>query len=177
MAQRRLVTGRNAGRSVVLSDGTVPTEHRYGAVPGMTSAVVWTTGVHPEVDVKEAAPVGVSAHPAPGHTVLLVVDFPPDSVMMQPEFDGAAAGAEQAQHLPGLAERFEVDNPGMHTTDSVDYGIVLQGTIWLELEDGEPTRLDAGDVVVQQRTRHAWRNPGTEIARMAFVLIGTDREH
>ena len=58
MAQRRLVTGKRDGKSVVLSDGPVPTEHRYEAVPGMSSAIVWTTAANPAVDVDEAAPVG-----------------------------------------------------------------------------------------------------------------------
>ena len=177
MAIRRLVTGMREGRSAVLSDGPVPTQHEYKAVPGMTSAVIWATAPSPEVDVEEAAPAGTSLHPEPGHTVLCVVDFPPDSVMAAPGFDFPAAGAEQFQHLPGLAERFEMDNPGMHTTQTVDYAVVLGGEIWLELEDGEPAQLGAGDIVVQQRTRHAWRNRGTESARMAFVLIGTDRVH
>ena len=176
MAIRRLVTGKRAGKSVVLSDGPVPTEHHFEAVPGMASAIIWQTAPSPEVDVDEAAPVGTPAHPGPGQTVLMVVDIPPDSVMAAPDFDGAAAAAEQIEHLPGLGERFEVDNPGMHTTDSVDYGIVLQGKIWLDLDDGEPTLLEAGDAIVQQRTRHAWRNLGSETARMAFVLVGTGRK-
>ena len=175
MTIRRLVTGRRAGNAVVLNDGPVPTEHRFAALPGMMSAIVWSTASPPEVDVEEGAPVGTSDHPAPGHTVFSIVDFPPDSMMVQPGFDPAALGAEQLQHSLGLAERFEVDNPGMHTTDSVDYAIVLQGKTWLDLDDGEPTLLEAGDIVVQQRTRHAWRNLGSEVARMAFVLIGTDR--
>lgn len=176
MTTRRVVTGRRAGKSVVLSDGPIPTEHSFTALPGMTSAIVWTTAAPAAVDAKEAAPVGTSAHPAPGHTLMFVVDFPPDSLMAGPDFDPAAAGAEQMQHLPGLAERFEMNNPGMHTTDSVDYGIVLQGRIWLELDDGDLTELAPGDIVIQQRTRHAWRNKGHTIARMAFVLVGTDQQ-
>lgn len=77
--------------------------------------------------------------------------------------------------LPGLAERFEPESPGMHTTDSVDYGILLEGEISLELDDGKTVALKAGDVVVQNGTRHAWRNPGTEPATLIFVLIGARR--
>ncbi len=75
--------------------------------------------------------------------------------------------------VPGLAELFEPDNPGMHTTPTVDYGVVLEGEIVLDLDAGETTLLRPGDVVVQNGTRHAWRNPGTRPATVFFVLIGT----
>ena len=58
----------------------------------------------------------------------------------------------------------------MHTTRTIDYGIVLSGEIDLELDEGE-VHLKAGDVVVQRGTRHAWRNRSSEPCRIAFVLI------
>lgn len=64
---------------------------------------------------------------------------------------------------PGLA-------PRVHRTESVDYAVVLSGEIDLEL-DGETVHLKAGDVVVQRGTRHNWVNNGTEVCRMAFVLL------
>jgi hypothetical protein len=173
MTVRRLVTGRRSGKSVVFSDGPAPTEHQYEAIPGMMTSILWATGPTPEVNVEEAAPKGIFAHPDPGHTQLVVVDFPPDSVMAQPGFDPQKAALEQLAQLPGFAERFEPDNPGMHLTDTVDYCLVLEGKVSLELDDGEQTLMETGDVVVQQRTRHAWRNSGPDKARVAFVLIGT----
>ncbi len=59
----------------------------------------------------------------------------------------------------------------LHRTQSLDYGIVLSGEIDLELDDGHITHLDAGDVVVQRGTIHAWINRGRSTARMAFVLL------
>ena len=91
------------------------------------------------------------------------------------DFNPAAAGAENLKHAPGLAETFEMDNPGMHTTDTIDYGIVLRGEVSLELDGGRVEHLRAGDVVVQNGTRHAWRNSGSESALIAFVLIGASR--
>jgi hypothetical protein len=87
------------------------------------------------------------------------MQFPPDIVYGDPGFDPMAAGAENEEIVPGLAERFEPDAPGMHTTDSVDYGIVLDGHPVLELDDGQTKSLNPGDIVVQNGTRHAWRNP------------------
>ncbi|KAF5585436.1 fumarylacetoacetase [Fusarium pseudocircinatum] len=45
--------------------------------------------------------------------------------------------------------------PLMHRTQSIDYGVVLQGTVELILDSGESTVLHAGDVVVQRATMHA----------------------
>ena len=60
----------------------------------------------------------------------------------------------------------------MHRTESVDYGIVVFGEIVLVLDDGSRTHLQAGDVVVQRGTDHAWENPSeTNPARMAFILL------
>ena len=50
--------------------------------------------------------------------------------------------------------------PGMHTTATIDFEVVLDGEIWLELDDGVEVHLRAGDTVVQNGTRHAWRNHG-----------------
>lgn len=61
--------------------------------------------------------------------------------------------------------------PLMHRTQSLDYGIVLEGEIEMELDDGSVTILKKGDVAVQRATNHAWRNPSqTEWVRMLFVL-------
>jgi mannose-6-phosphate isomerase-like protein (cupin superfamily) len=113
--------------------------------------------------------------PGPGETRLMFVTFPPDAVMMRADFDPAAFGAEFAQNAPGLAERFEMDSPGMHTTDSIDYDVVLEGEIVLELDGGKEVLLKAHDVCVQHGTRHAWRNRSDKPATMLFVLVGASR--
>jgi quercetin dioxygenase-like cupin family protein len=52
---------------------------------------------------------------------------------------------------------------------------VLSGEIWLELDDGVEVYLRAGDTVVQNGTRHAWRNKSSEPCQMVVVLIGANR--
>jgi mannose-6-phosphate isomerase-like protein (cupin superfamily) len=173
---RRVVTGIRNGKSVFISDGPAPNSHIHQALPGFMHSVCWAMAPVPQLPlpVGEAAPAGIRITPAPGETRLLVVCFPPDAVMADPAFDGHAAAAEQARLLPGLADCFEPDHPGMHSTESVDYDIVLNGEIWLELDDGAQVHLQQGDVVVQCGTRHAWRNKGSKSATMAFVLVGAD---
>ncbi len=63
----------------------------------------------------------------------------------------------------------------MHKTNTVDYAVVYDGEMWLELDDGETLHLKRGDVVVQNGTRHAWRNKrnkGTQPVTMLFFLNG-----
>ncbi|MGJ7542539.1 cupin domain-containing protein [Variovorax sp. LT1R16] len=105
----------------------------------------------------------------------MIITFPPDSVMTGPDFDPAAAGGEYVQKLPGLAKRFEMESPGMHTTDSVDYGMLLEGELHLELDDGQSKALKVHDLVVQNGTRHAWRNRSDRPATILFVLVGAAR--
>jgi quercetin dioxygenase-like cupin family protein len=59
----------------------------------------------------------------------------------------------------------------MHVTSSIDYALVLSGELWLELDDGETVHLRAGDIVIQQATRHGWRNKSGHPATIAFVML------
>jgi hypothetical protein len=81
--------------------------------------------------------------------------------------------AEIDATFPGVREHMGED--GMHATDSVDIGIVLNGEIVLVLEDGVETVLRAGDTFVQQGTNHTWSNRSDEVVSMAIVLIGAHR--
>ena len=82
------------------------------------------------------------------------------------------AGPELVEASPGIAERMEPDNPGMHQTPTVDYVTVVKGMVVLELDDGKAVELHPGDTVVQQGSRHAWRNPAKEPATISVVLLG-----
>lgn len=60
---------------------------------------------------------------------------------------------------------------GMHRTQSLDYGIVLEGEVEMVLDSGETYAMKRGDVAVQRATQHQWVNKSaTEWARMMFVL-------
>lgn len=59
----------------------------------------------------------------------------------------------------------------MHRTNSIDYGIIISGTIELELDNHVYKTLTAGDIIVQRGTIHKWRNPSNDdICRIVFVL-------
>jgi mannose-6-phosphate isomerase-like protein (cupin superfamily) len=177
MQVRRVVAGHSAGKSILASDGPTRKSRDFLSVPGMSSSLLWSTPATPVVPHNGTDVVSASTTylPQVGETRLMVVSFPPDSVMMSSSFDPAAAGQEYMEHIPDLAARFEPGSPGMHTTDSVDYGIVLEGEVWLELDDGKQVQLKAHDVIVQNGTRHAWRNKSDKPVKIAFVLIGARR--
>jgi predicted SnoaL-like aldol condensation-catalyzing enzyme len=69
-------------------------------------------------------------------------------------------------------ETFDPERPGFHTTQTIDYQIVLSGELWLGLETGEETLVKQGDVVIQNGTSHAWTNRTREPAVLAAVSIG-----
>jgi quercetin dioxygenase-like cupin family protein len=60
-----------------------------------------------------------------------------------------------------------------HITQTIDYALILEGEIDMELEPGETVRLRKGDVLVQRATVHNWRNHGTEPCVIAFILINS----
>jgi quercetin dioxygenase-like cupin family protein len=59
----------------------------------------------------------------------------------------------------------------MHRTNSIDYGIVLEGEIELELDDGAKRPVRQGGIIVQRGTNHLWRNTSDKVCRIAFILI------
>lgn len=149
---RRIVTGHDAeGVSVVVSDGPVPVTRELPE-DGVAFHEVWMTSTAPAVI--EAGPedptAGAITVPPPSHgTRIRINEFLPDSL-----------GPDGLQ------------SP-MHRTQSIDYGIVLEGEITLILDDSEVTAR-AGDIVIQRGTDHAWANRGDTIARVAFVLVGAE---
>lgn len=172
---RRVVAAVKDGKSAVVSDGPIPNALHHQAAPGMMSTIVYHTASPAQVSggFEETAPVAGKLVPSLGETTLLIVRFPPGSVYAAPDFDGAALGKEQYDFAPDFAATFDADGSGVHDTGTLDYDIVLDGEIWLELET-ETVHLKKGDTAIQHGTRHAWRNNSDLPAVMAFVLIGVD---
>jgi hypothetical protein len=105
----------------------------------------------------------------------MVVSFPIEPAAPPVDLDMTAAVAEAEEKVPGLLAHMEPENPGMHTTNSVDVDIVVSGEVVLELDDAAETVLRAGDFVVQNGTRHRWHNRGHAPAVLASFNVGADR--
>jgi mannose-6-phosphate isomerase-like protein (cupin superfamily) len=176
MKIRRVATGHTAdGRSVVASDDQVEAI-TVDLLPGFAFHRIW--GADPPVHVPGGgSPTTDSPYfPSAGGFRFGLFTVPPDAALRVEDVDVMAALAEMEQALPGMAEHMEIDHPGMHTTDTVDFEYVVSGRIVLELDDGETAEVGPGDTVVQNGTRHAWRNPFDEPCVMVVVLVGAERD-
>jgi len=172
---RRIVTGHNAaGRAIIQSDAA-PTRIQAIGIDGPTFYEVWNTRETPaRIDRAGGEPAESRLTLAPPRhgTRIRVLDFPPETEQMQ-KLDAAAAREHFAQIGAADASTHgasESSHPFMHRTESIDYGVILEGEITLLVDEGE-TIVRAGDIVVQRGTNHAWANRSGKNCRIAFILI------
>jgi mannose-6-phosphate isomerase-like protein (cupin superfamily) len=169
---RRIVTGNVDGKSLVKSDEPL-VAYQFKTIPGYEHTLMWVNPGVPDLNNEQRFDrYPDSIVPGPGGTSLHFVTFPPGSVFADPSFDAEPSQEEALIRLRGLADHFEKEDPAMHKTNTVDYAVVYDGEMWLELDDGETLHLYRGDVVVQNGTRHAWRNKGNKPVTMLFFLNG-----
>jgi quercetin dioxygenase-like cupin family protein len=141
---RRLVTGHDRrGIAKLIKEGPA-TNAKYPS-PGTVSTLIWSTERTPAdisigEDIEDLGARILGTAPPANGTRFAVIDFPPGNA------------------------------PRMHRTESIDYVIVLEGEIEMDMDDST-VKMKAGDVMVQRGTNHAWANRGDRRARVAFVLI------
>lgn len=168
---RRIVTGHRAdGSSTVLIDGPAPNLARREA--GNASTLLWVTDESP-ADISGAADRAarkIGVPPPVRGTIFRIAEFPP----------GVGGDVRDNEALlrdfgigPDVARGQPPRHPAIHRTRSVDYVVVLEGEIWLLLDDRE-VQLRTGDAVVQQGTNHAWINRGTATCRLAMVFVDAE---
>lgn len=171
---QRVVTGHDAdGKAIVSANGPLPTVVDIAAIPGTVFHEVWSTAAAP-------APIDNGADPTLGSLVLpppaqgtrfRFVDIPPDTADL---LANGAARVKNAFSQIGDEGASTVNagspHPLMHRTESIDYGVVMEGEMTLVLDDSEVV-LRKGSVVVQRGTTHAWANRSGAPCRMLFVLV------
>jgi len=134
---------------------------------------VWETRATPAPADNGADPTtGPLMLPPPKQgTRIRFVDIPPDTAEFLAQ-GGARMKAAFTQAGDAGVSTVKRDSPHplMHRTESIDYGIVIDGEMTLVLDDSE-VLLRPGSVVVQRGTNHAWANRSGKPCRMLFVLI------
>lgn len=173
---RRVVTGHDGeGRAVIQDDGAVPRVQRIGGEHGPLFFEVWNTREAPaRIDRASGEPAeqGISLAPPTNGTRIRVLDIPPEEAGRS--LSSEEAKAHFAEVGAGDASSHSDDGRSrhhlMHRTETVDYGIVLEGEVTLILDVGE-TVVRTGDIVIQRGTNHGWANRSGKTCRIAFILI------
>ncbi|MBW8300741.1 MAG: cupin domain-containing protein [Hydrogenophaga sp.] len=170
----RVVTGHSPdGRSILTEVGPLPTVVEITAIPGTVFHEVWSTAESPaRVANGDDPTLGTLVLPPPhGGTRIRFVDIPPDTEDFLKSGAGRMGEAfEQIGDKAASTVKESSPHPLMHRTESIDYGIVIEGEMTLVLDDGEAL-LKPGSVVIQRGTNHAWANRSGKMCRMLFVLV------
>ena len=175
MDVRRVVTGVDAsGKSVFVSDEQVAPK-TVSLMPGTEFHQMWGADEQVALPSDGNQPAWKGYFPPVQGFRFGCFTLGPESVTLPEDLDFDAALAELAERLPGLADVAEPENPGMHTTDTVDFDVVLSGEVWLELDDGAQVQLKPGDCVIQNGTRHAWHNKTDQPCTLAVAIVGARR--
>lgn len=174
MSIRRVVTGHNEqGQAVFASDEAVE-PIVLSLMPGMEFFRMWGSDETCSFPDDGSQPSNPAYFPPLHGFRFALFTVAPNTAVLPDDLDIDKALAEVEQALPGMAAHMEPDNPGMHTTATVDFEFVVSGRVVLELDNGATRELSAGDTVVQNGTRHAWRNPYEEPCQMVVVLVGAN---
>lgn len=175
MKIRRVATGHDKdGRAVFVSDEMVAPV-TLALLPGSEFHRLWGADSTVTFPDDGSRPDAERYFPPVGGFRFGFFTIPPDDGAGAPaDIDFEAALAEFEEKLPGLGEHLEPENPGMHTTATIDYGVVLSGQADLELDDGAKVTLSAGESYIQNGTRHRWSNKGDVPAVIAIALIGAN---
>ncbi|MHB8466872.1 MAG: cupin domain-containing protein [Acidimicrobiales bacterium] len=175
MDVRRVVTGHDEKGKAVFASDDIVAPVTLALLPGSEFHRLWGAEQAPTFPDDGAPPAQPTYFPGVGGFRFGLFTLPPADTAIPADLDIAAALVEIEEKLPGMAAHMEVDEPGMHTTDTIDYEVVLSGEVVLELDDGAEKVLRPGDTVIQNGTRHRWHNRGNVPAVLAVVLIGAHR--
>ena len=176
MEIRCVVTGQNAsGRSLIVRDkGIQPVS--VALILGYEFHRVWGSDSVAAVPSDGTAPTQPRYFPAKNGFRFGFFTLPPATKKRSERIVTASALEEMQEKLPGMMDVLEPDHPRMHTTDTVDFDVIISGEVSRELDDGAEVWLKAGDCVIQNGTRHAWHNRSAEKCVIAVTLVGAQRK-
>jgi len=170
---RRIVTGHDPeGRAVIQEDRAAPRVQRVGGEHGPLFFEVWNTRETPaRIDRASGEPAeqGIQLVPPKNGTRIRVLDIPPEGDWLE-SMTADEIKAHFAEVGAGDAPVHGSRHALMHRTETVDYGIVLEGEVTLVMDLGE-TVVRAGDIVIQRGTNHGWANRSGRNCRIAFILL------
>jgi quercetin dioxygenase-like cupin family protein len=141
MRVRRIVTAYDASGRSMLGSDSFIDSTPGKMQPAIAIANLWLNTLPPALDGADPAPQAYPTLPCKGGAVFRILEL-----------------------MPGTP-------PHMHKTETIDYIVVLAGTLSMLLDDGTELTMRPHDVMVQRGTVHGWANRGNEPCRFATVVI------
>ena len=173
---RRVVTGHTTdGKATFVSDKGVDAM-TSPLMPGLEVKHLWWAEEAPTFPDDGSLKPYTTHFPPVGGFRFSTFTLAPEAEPRPENGDPEAVLKEIDRIWPGAAKYFERDNPGMHTSDTIDFEYIISGEVWLELDDGKEVHLQAGDTLIQNGTRHKWHNRGSEPCHILVCLIGAHRK-
>ncbi|AEF55428.1 cupin domain-containing protein [Marinomonas posidonica] len=171
----RVITGHDEeGNAIIVENGPIPTTMDFDAIPGTKFHEIWNTTETPSLinlDDQDPTLGPVVLSPPKNGTRIRFVDIPPDTeeflTQGKDKMEGVFSSIGSSEFS---TVKENSPHPLMHRTESVDYGIVIEGELTLIVDDGE-TQLKPGSVVIQRGTNHAWANKSNKMCRIVFILV------
>lgn len=172
---RCIVTGQNkSGKSVIVRNSSVEPVS-VALFPGYEFHRLWGSDSVPKLPSDGTPPSQPRYFPPKNGFRFAFFTLPAYTRTSADPIETSSALEEVQRKLPGMMDVLEPDHPGMHTTDTVDFDVVVFGEVYLELDDGAEALLKAGDCVIQNGTRHAWHNRSSQKCVIAVALVGAER--
>jgi Cupin domain len=174
MKRRRVTTGqRPDGRSVIVADEAIEAL-TVALAPGLECFPIWASDQPVDLPHDGTKPATRGWFPPERGFRFTILTIPPDGESAAPS-DMQAALEEASEKLPGMIEAVDAKLPHMHSTDTIDFVVVLSGALCLEVDDGKEVTLLQGDSVIQNGTRHAWHNRSSKPCQIVSATIGARR--
>ena len=125
MNVRRVVTGHDAsGKSVFVSD------EKVAPLPQTGFHRLWGGDDSPRFPDDGKLPPHHMYFPPIGGFRFGMFSLPPETTAGA-DVDAAADRRDLEAEVPGLLRYMDPSDPGMHTTDTIDFEVVLEGTVVL----------------------------------------------
>ena len=170
---RRLVTGHNEqGKAIFTHDGIAPSIHTNPKRVGYYLTNLWMIDESPAMINNNPDPTSrpLQLIPEKNGSVVRIIEFGPEGDWTKNLHAADAKTAFGALGTEKASTFKEGGHPLMHRTETVDYALILEGEIYLVLDE-EERLMKQGDFLVERGTNHAWSNRSDKPCRVLFVLI------
>jgi quercetin dioxygenase-like cupin family protein len=141
MKIRRIVTGHDAQGRSLVAADGLIDSHPGKMDAAIAIADLWLSALPPSLDGADPVQADFPVLPRNGGAVFRILEL-----------------------MPGTA-------PHMHKTATIDYIVVLAGTLSMLLDDGTELTMKPHDTMIQRATVHGWANRSTEPCRFATVVV------